>query len=753
MRLTLRTLLAYLDDRLSSANAREIGRKLKESPFAQDLADRIRTVMRQRRLTAPGRKVKMIDPNLIAEYLDDQLTPELVSLIEKEVLSSDFSLAEVAASHQIIGLLGDPVELDDGLRERLRKQSPYRSEEESTDHEMEQMAEKKLSDPSQEVWNPMAKQRTFSPRSPALILAALLVGWLVLLLTEPMFRSGKNDPATARNEALAAAAAENEQDAPPAADDADAAVEAGDGEENSDVDGASAADARSGDQNAAGQRNPDAETSQTAPAGASSPEPEDETVMTNDTQVASTDSPATPPSPPVASTPSDESSDDNADAAADADSASDSDDSGSDDSDSGNDEDAAVAAVPLEPRVFDYVVDDPGRLLLSRPVAGGEWVRTSVVQGDFPDWHDVLTDRVSALPEPFTAEVSPVDSGWRATFVSPCLFRFDDGVLPQLRLIDGRCIITRNQLNDLDGAGGFDLIAGGATVRCLPDGEDLRLGIWTVPVDAVDVPEGSDEAVSEEHLPLANDASVTLFVAGGSVRLQPADGEPVVLGKGRAVQWTTSAGQAENATFSEPTMLDAVPDWVHTATAPAIPEVEELKGRLTQAFEKGGAPLDAARQLCSGRNPLMARYAASVLSVVRAGDVLVQVLLQTEEEQVRIEAIYGIRQAAGQSVAGWKTISRALENRLPERDLDDFVALLRGLTPAEAEDEATSLWMVSMLNHERAAIRQLAFLNLVELTGERHNYHPDSDRSARSEAVRRWSRWLKRNNNRLRTPE
>ena len=62
------------------------------------------------------RNDKLLDPNLLAEYLDDQLTPELVSLIEREVLSSDFTLAEVAAAHQIIGLLGDPVPVEDSLK-------------------------------------------------------------------------------------------------------------------------------------------------------------------------------------------------------------------------------------------------------------------------------------------------------------------------------------------------------------------------------------------------------------------------------------------------------------------------------------------------------------------------------------------------------------------------------------------------------------------------------------------------------------
>jgi len=87
MRLTLRTLLAYLDDRLPPANARELGQKIANSPFAKELADRIKDVVRRRRLATDAPNQKHLDPNLVAEYLDDQLTPELVTLIEKEVLA------------------------------------------------------------------------------------------------------------------------------------------------------------------------------------------------------------------------------------------------------------------------------------------------------------------------------------------------------------------------------------------------------------------------------------------------------------------------------------------------------------------------------------------------------------------------------------------------------------------------------------------------------------------------------------------
>src|SRR5690349_5409894 len=40
MRLTLRTLLAWLDDTLEPSQVREIGKQVSESPFAQELADR-----------------------------------------------------------------------------------------------------------------------------------------------------------------------------------------------------------------------------------------------------------------------------------------------------------------------------------------------------------------------------------------------------------------------------------------------------------------------------------------------------------------------------------------------------------------------------------------------------------------------------------------------------------------------------------------------------------------------------------------
>ncbi len=127
MRLTLRTLLAYLDDVLEPAETKQIGQKIQESAVAGKLVSLIRLVVRQRRLKAPSVSGPHIgiDPNVVAQYLDNTLAPEQVVEVEKVLLTSDELLAEVASCHQVMALAsGKPSEVSAVSRERLYALGP-----------------------------------------------------------------------------------------------------------------------------------------------------------------------------------------------------------------------------------------------------------------------------------------------------------------------------------------------------------------------------------------------------------------------------------------------------------------------------------------------------------------------------------------------------------------------------------------------------------------------------------------------------
>lgn len=122
LRLTLRTLLAYLDDTLEPSQAKLIGQKVAESETAQELIARIKQVTRRRRITTPpptGPGAR-IDPNTIAEYLDNVLPTEQLGEVEQVALASDVHLAEIAACHQILTLvLGEPALVPPTARQRM----------------------------------------------------------------------------------------------------------------------------------------------------------------------------------------------------------------------------------------------------------------------------------------------------------------------------------------------------------------------------------------------------------------------------------------------------------------------------------------------------------------------------------------------------------------------------------------------------------------------------------------------------------
>ncbi len=121
MRLTLRTLLAYLDDTLEPLEIKTIGQKVAESEKSQELIARIKQVTRRRRITTPpSTGPNSFDPNTVSEYLDNVLDAEQIAEVEKLCLDSDVHLAEVASCHQILTLvLGEPAVVPPTAKERM----------------------------------------------------------------------------------------------------------------------------------------------------------------------------------------------------------------------------------------------------------------------------------------------------------------------------------------------------------------------------------------------------------------------------------------------------------------------------------------------------------------------------------------------------------------------------------------------------------------------------------------------------------
>ena len=122
MRLTLRTLLAYLDNTLDPQDAEILQSKLAESGFATQMVQRIRGLLTRSDLPAPSPLARgpVEEANVICEYLDSTLPVEQVAEVERACLDSDPHLAEAAACHQILTMvLDNPANVTVVLRDRI----------------------------------------------------------------------------------------------------------------------------------------------------------------------------------------------------------------------------------------------------------------------------------------------------------------------------------------------------------------------------------------------------------------------------------------------------------------------------------------------------------------------------------------------------------------------------------------------------------------------------------------------------------
>lgn len=693
MRLTLRTLLAYLDDRLSPANARELGNKISKSPFARELADRIREVVRRRRLAAPDRRQKLIDPNLVAEYLDDQLTPELVALIEKEILASDFALAEVAATHQVLGLLKDPVHLDDRLKERLHAMDPHPAGEPGAD------APKNSDNTAQEGWSPLVAQPTAVRRSPVVVLTVLLLGWLALTVTDPdvFTRSGSPDETVAQVDQDMPVINEPRPKEREAANDVDS-------EQAADVDVAGPP---------AAATDPQVTTTDGVPA---SPEPGDDGSGGDSTTVATSPDNTDPnPANPAVAAPNGESPK------------------------------PVESAEPDAPVVqHSFRVDDKLKVLLSRDRDSGKWYFPGIQTLTETAWNEVLSRELIAVSEPFRIQLTPVNTGWTIQLRGSIVARVLRDGTAGLSVLEGRAMMMTDPTSTLpaDQPVEVSMEAGGVPVGITLASQQTIVGI---DVEAMATPTPVAGLFAE-----GNPTKVSLYVAEGAIRVRLPDQESsTAAGRGRTVSWTTDGEKLIGIAVSDATQIGVIPDWVYSPDP--TPAETELALTVARGLHGKETVAGAASELSSNRNPQIGAYAVSVLSTTRNIEKLVSVLLASEET-VRHQAIDGLRRILNQSGDAEAVVAESLATRLPSNYVENALALLRGVTRIAAEDREVSRWLISMLASDHATVRDLAIHNLERLTSERYRFFADGELSQRRDAIDRWERHLKRNDGTVMVP-
>ncbi|MCA9074985.1 MAG: hypothetical protein KDA93_08135 [Planctomycetaceae bacterium] len=737
MRLTLRTLLAYLDDILEPAQAKEIGEKIQESPLATSLVSKIQDVVRRRRISAPelSGPGSAPDPNIVAEYLDNTLAPDGVADLEKICLESDPHLAEVAACHQILTLvLGKPVEIDTKLREHMYAHGAVAPPQEFAS-EKEQPHTPKVAGVGSGHFvlgtTPQAEMKKIEDRLPSelahrpmwrrtalyLALAAILGLWAYSFFTEPTLteplRSGSNravgktdEPTSSEGEALVDDALQTSVE-DSVSDDAGETVE----EESQPIEIAAVdpsvaiGDGREGlDEFTEPSYEPETlPAQQTEPADSAETPLESslpETDPPSPNELAAVDGGTVDVTPdPEAFTPPVPS--------------------------------AVPAPVMLAPYDLQYVSNSG--VLLRHDAATDQW-------NALPYRSMLYAGEEVASPEPFESRITVGDGAELAAEVSLLggtrlqAMAASEKTRFGLSIDQGRVILVNRIKGDEESLVSFSL--------------KIRNDEWQVDLLTPDTIVGI-EVVPHTPTGVRDMTGATKYAGGiqvqtGSIRLiellservtelQPGDGQKSFSGEG-------NEGQADGDGES----LVQSPEWL-TSGGVLSSIAQRMADRYRQEFIAEQPISQSIRPVVKDRRPQNSELAAKTLAVTDRLDGLLDALSVSHEE-TRIAAIEGLRNWLPRNEQNGAKLNLELQNRFRADTAEALNRLLWGYSESDAKDEFTSKELVDWLDHDEVAVRELAAYHIHRLTGGAfgRSYRAGLSPKDREPSVRRWREHVER---------
>lgn len=701
MRLTLRTLLAYMDDRLPPAGAREIGIKISKSAFAGELLERIREVKRRRRVAAAAAETPSIDANLLAEYLDDQLSPELVQQIEQKILASDQLLAEVAAAHELVGLLQDPIKLEPHLRDRLYALDPT-----GVDDLVRAAGTSGATPVSPEAaaWQPEVSPANSSRKWSVGLITGLALIWVLSLITDTeLFQGGQPNPVKGdKTQDIVVAVKPPDASAelsplPPSAEKPAGELPIAPAFSEGEVLVTPAAEANATSKNvvAAADAVPSANATTTSPP----------------TAPAVADKPATMP---------------------------------------------AVAFPPEVPAVAraGIYIQAENRAVLMANAEAKQWMSLSQIRGgdgvlaapNTTNVRPLLGNNYFGIPGLFEMRLRGEGSFWMARTHGPGLFRLpiaDEGI----ELLAGRLLVSADSAQQWPEAGvtEFRMEVGTQSFSVVLQSADARVAIEVEPGSAVETAE-EPQLAAGFNLPASADQRVRIVVVEGAATVEVRDQlKPVVLNSADAVTIELLGGRGWGNSELTKISTGAIPPWMLAVEATPIPEAAAIQKRVLDSLSAPGVPGELVQELLSDRNPQVGLAAADVLSVTADTSLLLSALFDGMDEMVHRRLIDGLRSAVRSSATAKTAVAASLETRLSMTDAEFVMQLISGINPTQARDRLITSQLIHYLQSDSLALRTLAIYEMERLVGNRQNFFPSGDASRRRDAVNRWQKAIDRN--------
>ena len=705
MRLTLRTLLAYLDDVLEPSQTKEIGAKIQESPVAAALVSRVREVIRRRRLGAPEVVGGMqgVDANIVAQYLDNTLTDDQVADIERVCLESDLHLAEVAACHQILTLvLGEPLELPQSRRDRFYALGPV-----SSDSRLAPSSEPPAAVPTRPlaIAEPIPATRDFHEGLPDYLkptpwsrrvapvvgiaivaIAAVFAIGLDRNLGRSLMGGGQpGAPAVTTTEPAAtppapprpqAGAPTTAQATPPGQPSPDGSMPpaVAMAELPPGIDPAPPADApEPGTEPVAKPLPMPPQPGAALPMDLNQPAPAVATAPTNAVAMAPAPAPAPMPAEPL-----------------------------------------PPQTEPQERITVRVQYTSVEGILIRQEVSDGQWY----VQ---PRRSELHPEEVLACPEPFEAALELDDGKLLVTLLGNTVVQ----LLPPTAEQKVRLLVKRGRLLVSRGAG--DQVPA-IELTCADQTWKIDL---TAPQTAFSLDMQVRPPAGIPFPPTPEWMTAAIYLTKGNATVHRGPGAELPLAAG-SMHWLY------RPETMEPDGLGKFPDWAVTDNRQGSAILKRYATLFEREFDAKSAVNQFLPALTRDPRPKIAELSTLCLGTMEDYPSLTAALVRSEHAEARAAAAAQLRVWLIQNPDRVELLEKNLMQHYPGNESQAVLQLLTGFPPAAARDRAVAFQLVEWLRSNFVEVRELAIGQIEALAGRRYDYRPLGSPSQREPGIQRW---------------